>query len=458
MRSSHLLLLILILWFGCDEVVLDDLNFYTVKTLTQVDSADVFNEIIISGMVSDAFNEKNIIKGFIFTTKANIELTLNKDDNQVKEIVVDGEERKFSLILNLSKEEIEQSGKLFYRAFIKVIEGDITREYLGNPIEFEFKGGWIREEFTGYLRERKGAFVLTQDNNQAIIGSGCDLFDCRTGFKRYPFWKFSPSTVGKEWVEIENGPKKVGSNYNILNAVAFQIGDIIYYGTGFINNNVTNHFFSYNLKTSETNELELPQSFKERKGAVGFAVRDSGYIGFGMDDNEKDLHDFWRFDPSAESLDKKWKEIKLDAPEGMVLGRSYGLAVVVDNEKNQSPFVLIGGGLEDSWESDKFFKFYPQDYKIKSLNPFPDYIIGGIGFAIENNIYIGMGELSNILYRLDGDNWKKETSLSSLHALGSAVGFSLNEKGYIVTGVKYLNINGKIIDEFSPNLWIYIPK
>lgn len=93
-----------------------------------------------------------------------------------------------------------------------------------------------------------------------------------------------------------------------MKAIAFTIGDSVYYGTGNTAASVQEKDL-YLLNTLDPNKewvsLTMPNDFSIREGAIAASTQEKGYIGFGsyIGTRADNLSDFWVFDPATNVLE-----------------------------------------------------------------------------------------------------------------------------------------------------------
>lgn len=180
-----------------------------------------------------------------------------------------------------------------------------------------------------------------------------------------------------------------------------------------------------------------------RANAVGFALDGKGYYGTGYDGRNR-LKDFWSYDPETD----QWTALA-DFP-GTARYNAVGFGI------NGRGF--IGTGYDGSDEKD-FFVYSPQTDSWEALPSFGGAKRqGAFYFILGNNVYLGGGSnnglYQNDFWQLDGNTlaWTRKTDLDEedeyTMARFEAVGFSLNDYGYVAVGS-----NGQLIG----STWEYLP-
>jgi|GEM_PF-420605 len=217
-------------------------------------------------------------------------------------------------------------------------------------------------------------------------------------------------------------------------AVAFTIGTKGYMGTGqraFMNGwTYMNDFWEFNPATNTwTQKASLPG--QPRAGAVGFAINGKGYLGTGELAAPNDyINDFWEYNPVSNT----WTQ-KADVASP-VDGRANAIGFALGN------YGYIGGGFKQSGGYYGDMKFYDPTFNAwNGVNPFPLTGTGFATFVIGNLAYVGLGLLSNTvldnhLYSFNGGTWTEVSTFpGTVRQL--AVGFAIDQRGYVATGKTY---------------------
>lgn len=210
----------------------------------------------------------------------------------------------------------------------------------------------------------------------------------------------------------------------------------------------------------------------KRSLAVGFTISDKGYIGFGVNSTGDLLSDFWEYNQSTNTWSQKANGLAREGGVGFAIegygyvggGRTndgYSLHFYKFDPINNS-WVSIQDGLFTNWKSVCFkigdVGFYgtgvsPSNYiqTFSKYNPSTNswqYVsnFGGaaresaIGFSINDKGYVGTGRTGTTTYRNDfweydpvSNGWTQKADFGGTARYG-AVGFSINGKGYIGLG------------------------
>ncbi len=186
-----------------------------------------------------------------------------------------------------------------------------------------------------------------------------------------------------------------------------------------------------------------------RIGAVGFTIGDKGYIGTGSATGLQ--KDFWEYDPQSDS----WTQ-KADFG-GQERQRAFGFSINDKGYIGAGYNALGGGDLKDFW------RYEPTTNTWTRVAEFPGKASSDAsGFSIGNKGYIGTGNYSDDgiaeytaefwEYDSQTDTWERKADFGG-PARTRAVGFSIDDKGYIGTGYRF---NGQAISE--RDFWQYDPE
>jgi len=227
-----------------------------------------------------------------------------------------------------------------------------------------------KSQFPGLARNGAVAFGT---ENKGYIGTGYDGYE-----KLKDFWEYDP--ISNEWTQKADfaGSARYG-------AVSFSIANKGYIGTGY-DGNTLKDFWQYNPESDAWTQI-VSIGGSKRRDAVSFVINGMAYVGTGLN-NGSYISDFWAYDPSKEAWTQK------------------------RNLANTS---------EDA---------YDDDYNIIGIN--------GAAFTFGARAYVacsGQGTVSNEIweYEPSTDLWEKKTSFEGSGRI-EAVGFSVNNKGFIATG------------------------
>ncbi len=381
---------------------------------------------------------------------------------------------------NYVLKNLEVNKTYFFRTYVvfrdDCSDKNLVRFSLSDPIiqpSVTLTNGWYKEEWSGDLWERKGAFaVVDEKSTTCIIGTGCAFpSHCDSLIEGYPFLEVKiidgqPSIISKNRCPDDYDDEKLTRIYNRMDPVAFQINDSIYFGTGDINNAqpeginiVLNDFYVYNPKACPINarRLEVPENFKARTKAIAFSSGGYGYVGLGRKSasNSTVGVDFWRYDPKT----TKWDSLDLSNNENLSGLPRYGAVVFPTGDGS---FIIGGGRNERAKFTSDLWLFTPSKSDLTAeVKPIVTLTKNnrnvrfeeGIGFLIKNELYVGLGNNNKDFFKLENDNWVLQDPFPGV-SVSNPVSFVLGEKGYMFTGAK--NDNRDV--SLSRDLWIYVPE
>lgn len=209
----------------------------------------------------------------------------------------------------------------------------------------------------------------------------------------------------------------------------FTIGNIGYSGVGYDGDDYLTSFWAYDMDGDYwSQKADFPGA--ARNAAVGFAIDNKGYIGSGYDGLDE-LSDFYSYDPSSNT----WTAIA----EFPSTPRRSALAFGING------YGYFGTGFDGDNDRKDFWKYDPNTDSWSELVGFGgDKRRSATTFTIGDKVYMGTG-VSNGIY-LD-DFWVFDSATESWTQLldldeeddyaivrSNAVGFTLNDYGYIATG------------------------
>lgn len=286
-------------------------------------------------------------------------------------------------------------------------------------------GNWKRsDDFEGNARSEAIAFTV---NNRAYVGTGS------TNTERFnDLWEYD--TDRRYWIQKASLPGNGRSS-----AVAFSIGNKGYVGTGYDGITRLRDFWEFD-PDANTWTQKADFAGTARYDAVAFAVNDKGFIGCGYDGNY--LKDLWEYTPGTNASDPgSW------AQKASVGGAKRSAAISFVH--NNVAYVLGGNNngeiQQDLWAYDAAQDAWTRkkeiyNYSDESFDDDWGTIArqNAVVFTIGNYIYLATGETSSITsitWRYDpvNDNWLEKTPFEQTGRTG-AVGFSLANRGFVVTG------------------------
>lgn len=250
---------------------------------------------------------------------------------------------------------------------------------------------------------------------------------------------------GTGWSEIEDfdGPAR-------HEAVGFAIGGKGYIGTGRnLDNELFRDFYQYDPNTDSWTKI---QDFPgvARYGAVAFTLGNYAYVGLGTNAGGGRLGDLYRYNPSQDewtAVDNLPFRDKLTGAFSFVIGEK----------------AYIGGGYSGSTVlPDGFYSFDGSSWEtLPSLNRSDnDYTYdarkyNAATFVIGNYAYVVSGRnastVTSTVWKYDpsSNSWTDKHQALSTDPREKGIGFSINGKGYVTTGVN----GSRIFDttfEFTP--------
>lgn len=233
--------------------------------------------------------------------------------------------------------------------------------------------GWIQQaDFGGIARHRTTMLTL---GNKIYAGLG-HYNGAGTNVLFEDWWEFDPAT--NAWTQ--KADYLGGICYH---AAGFAINGIGYVGTGRISetgNTLVKDFFKYSPETNTWTQLtDFPGT--GRRGAVGFAIGEYGYMGTGTSSN-----DMYRYDPTNGT----WMQIA-SVPGG---NRESGVGF----ELNGFGYLGTGFSYTIGWSSTDFYKYNPAN---NQWTPIAD---------------VGIHPVNGAIPRME------------------ASAFSVNGRGYVLTG------------------------
>jgi N-acetylneuraminic acid mutarotase len=232
-------------------------------------------------------------------------------------------------------------------------------------------------------------------------------------------------------------------------SAAFTIGTNAYLGTGY---GPTTAFWRYDAD-ADTWTRKADFAGPARGAAVAFSIGDRGYLGLGYGDNGR-FSDLWEYEPAAD----RWTQ-RASIPAAV---RDHAAAFVI----GQRAYV-VGGmtcqgdacvSLRETWEYEPQADRWTQKADMPEETTAPAcFVLSGIG-------YVGTGTqgplspqvLSRSLWAYDPqtDTWTRKSGFPGA-ARYRAVGFSMNGRGYIGTGLQSVTETSAVVSE---DFWEYDPQ
>jgi N-acetylneuraminic acid mutarotase len=283
-------------------------------------------------------------------------------------------------------------------------------------------GNWQRRsDFEGIARSEGVSFVI---GDKAYVGTGYD------GTVRLSdLWEYDP--VQNFWMQKASLPGVARSS-----AVGFAMDGKGYIGTGYDGINKLKDFWQYD-PTSNSWLQKTDFNGSARYDAIGFSISDKGYIGTGYDGNY--LKDLWQYDATA---DLWTQQISMGGSK-----RTAATVFVYDNKA----YVCTGNNngtttsVNDLWVYDPAAAtVWTEKRKISNVSDddYDDaYAIeryNAVSFVMNDKAYVTTGENGSLLgttweYDFATDTWTQKTAYEGVARTG-ATGFSVSNRGYILTG------------------------
>jgi N-acetylneuraminic acid mutarotase len=339
-------------------------------------------------------------------------------------------------------------------------------------------GNWIkREDFGANARSEAVSFVI---GGSGYIATGYDFNSNTTQGAQdttghyYDLWQYTPnasqdasltgnwvgsgSAAGPGQTQLDSFPG-IGRN----SAVAFNIGDTGYVGTGYDGNNFLKDFYAY---IPATNVWVRKADFlgSARYDAVGFALQGKGYIATGYDGSYQ--ADCYQYNPSTDT----WKYV--DQYPG---GKCSQAVAFVSNDT--TAFVCTGSNNGNTAVCNQLCaltvtpgttsgitwtrKRHISNFDTQSFDDLYAMVRqNAVAFVMGNFAYLTTGNngaerVDTWEYDIAHDLWYQETSFEG-PAREGAVGFTINvngvDRGYVGTGR-----SGPAFTSQFTDFWEFLP-
>tara|TARA_Y100000815_G_C13345300_1_gene501807 strand:- start:431 stop:1438 length:1008 start_codon:yes stop_codon:yes gene_type:complete len=236
------------------------------------------------------------------------------------------------------------------------------------------------------------------------------------------FWSYDFDT--NSWQQLSDFPGIARSS-----ATTFTIGTDGYVGTGYNgdSNEELADFYKFNTLTNSWTQI-ADFAGTARYGAVGFGSDNYGYVGTGYDGSDK--KDFWKYNPIADT----WEEIFGFGGDK----RREGTTFTIDNE------VYLATGVSNGIYEEDFWKFNLDTEEWTVLEDIDedddDYVLrsSAVGFSINGKGYVACGEYSGSLgtvyeYNPLNESWEEKTEFE-LYARRDAITFNNGERAFVSLG------------------------
>lgn len=307
-------------------------------------------------------------------------------------------------------------------------------------------GNWVRRaDFRGDARKEAVSFVI---GDTAYVGTGFGGPDA--GSKLSTFYKYDPVKDNWEQIATMADPNDPFNNLGRTGASAFAAAGKGYVATGFDSAyRALKDMWAYDPSTNSwSQKASLPASAEARYYAVGFSVKDFGYIGTGTTGSSGSyLSDFWKYNPATDS----WTPAN-----SLKDKRRQAVAFVI----NDSAYVVTGTGTSET--STRMYVYdatndqWNEKSQIKNATDFSyddDYTTiaryGAVAFVINNKGYVTTGSSSTTWeYDPINDRWDEKTAFDA-SSRTTAVGFTVKGRGFVSTGISS-STNLDDLREFLP--------
>jgi N-acetylneuraminic acid mutarotase len=253
--------------------------------------------------------------------------------------------------------------------------------------------------------------------------------------------------INGNWIRIADfgGEGKRGS-------ASFTIGSDAYIVSGMGNSFVPDkQVWKYNATSDKWTKMKEFGGLPFIEGTA-FSIGQKGYVCLGSQNNSSGaIKDLWEYDPQEDMWTKK--------SEFPGTPRS-GIVSIIAGEK---AYIFGGSSVEglqkDVWEYDPANDKWTQKTDFPGTGKFLPTI-----FQIDNKIYFGLGGIAGSTfngskdfweYDIQNDSWTQKSDFPG-SARGYAIGYSLNNKGYLCAGLLGILNNGNVLS-LEKDLWEYNP-
>lgn len=292
-----------------------------------------------------------------------------------------------------------------------------------DPVETteELLGEWYKKSsYEGVARSGAVAFVI---DGKSYVATGYDGEKWLKDIYLYDAEK-------NNWYKKADFPGAARSA-----AVAFSINGKGYVGTGYDGTNYLKDFYEYDPSSDTWTQIaDFPGT--ARFQATAFALENLGYVGTGYDGNY--LKDIYAYDPQ----NNKWLQKASYSGDKLINAFSFS----IDGK------AYLGGGMnngvinQELWEYDPLSDVWTekndlQDDDLDDDDEDDGYTIArvlGCSFVVNGKAYVCLGMRTSLdseiwEYNPSLDTWEEKTSFEG-SVREAAVGFTIDDKGYITTG------------------------
>jgi N-acetylneuraminic acid mutarotase len=284
-------------------------------------------------------------------------------------------------------------------------------------------GDWAYSpEFQGARRTQAASFTI---GDTVYVGGGYNL---TSNSRLNDFWRFDEKNG---WIRIADftGPARQG-------AVGFSVNGKGYIGTGFDGNTTYyKDFYQYDPSSNTWNQIaDFPGT--ARYAAVGFAVDGKGYVGTGFDSSDSKA-DFYSYDPtSGWAISQSLQSKRQGASTFVYNNLAYLVGGVNSNGLYLADLSVFNPNV-GSWSRKRDINDF-NDSSYDALYGSNITRSNAACFLINDTAYLATGNFNGITgttwaYDITHDQWFVKTAFEG-SARESAIGFSVNNHGYITTG------------------------
>jgi N-acetylneuraminic acid mutarotase len=245
------------------------------------------------------------------------------------------------------------------------------------------------------------------------------------------FWEYDPATdAWTQKVDFIGGER--------VNAVGFSIGTKGYIGLGYSDGHPQD-VYEYDPGGNTWKKVaDFPGTGREK--AAAFSIAGKGYVGTGQCDEGGPFfvykNDLWEYNPALDS----WRQVASFGDGEAEDGRYIAVGFSIGNKG------YIGTGINDSDYFKDFWEYDPAIGELGAWTKKTDF--GGsarqaaVGFSINGKGYIGAGYTGSPTNAPLKDFWAYDPSANTWTQIEdlvgptrmSAVGFSIDNKGYVGLG------------------------
>lgn len=308
-------------------------------------------------------------------------------------------------------------------------------------------GNWVKSsDFAGPGRRDASCFVI---NRRAYVVGGYDGKSSSVNKRLKDIWEFNSDNGS--WTQKADFPGPVRST-----AFSFASDDKGYYGTGYDGIKYYDDFWEFDpIDNKWTQKSNFPGG--ERNGAIAFYLDGIGYAGCGYNPN---YHmDMYKYDPRSD----KWETgVSIQGSK-----RAHSSTFIIDNKAYVVGGVNNASAVKDFWMFDPETQTWHEKEQIwnKKKDKFDDdyktivrsnavvLVIDGLAYFITGEVPGGGLNPYTWEYNPYTDRWDEKTKFKGASRTG-AVGFSINNKGFVLTGSASTTATNLYLDD----MWEFRPK